>query len=218
MRWALGPANTGQNFQNMSSLLRHLQKTSHRNRKLFFSILTRRLAESVEGLNSSLALASGDLWPTNCEPIYWLARSLKGVSQSRPSRHFWIRLPKCVAGATWGFGLWIAVAGECLQFSNRLFCLNSKGSLWWRPRWPMRVRFAFITLLPLLLLSSRSDVLISRAVIGNLTIEVYLCLPSTLLRVVAHLAFHFSVLQIFAEVLHQTCERKAHALKIKWQL
>jgi len=44
--------------------------------KMFFSILTRRLAESVEGLNSSLA--SGDLWPENCEPIYWLARSLKG--------------------------------------------------------------------------------------------------------------------------------------------
>jgi len=32
---------------------------------------TRRLAESVAGLNSSLALAAGDLWPKN-------ARSLKG--------------------------------------------------------------------------------------------------------------------------------------------
>ena len=39
---------------------------------------TRRLAESVEGLNSSLALAAGDLWPKKGEPIYWLARSLKG--------------------------------------------------------------------------------------------------------------------------------------------
>jgi len=29
--------------------------------KTFFSMLTRRLAESVEGLNSSLA--AGDLWP-----------------------------------------------------------------------------------------------------------------------------------------------------------
>ena len=29
----------------------------------FFSMLTRRLAESVEGLNSSLALAAGNLWP-----------------------------------------------------------------------------------------------------------------------------------------------------------
>ena len=79
MRLGLGPAKNGQNFQNMSSLWRHLQKTSHRNRKLFFLILTRRLAESVEGLNSSLAVAAGDLWPKNCEPIYWLARSLKGT-------------------------------------------------------------------------------------------------------------------------------------------
>ena len=41
-------------------------------------MLTRRLAESVEGLNISLALAAGDLWPKKCEPIYWLAWSLKG--------------------------------------------------------------------------------------------------------------------------------------------
>ena len=35
---------------------------SHLNNKFFFSILTPRLAESVEGLNSSLALAAGNLW------------------------------------------------------------------------------------------------------------------------------------------------------------
>jgi len=39
---------------------------------------TRRLAESVEGLNSSLALVAGDLWPKKGEPTYWLVRSLKG--------------------------------------------------------------------------------------------------------------------------------------------
>ena len=48
------------------------------NEKLFVSISTRRLAESVEGLNSSLALASGDLWPKTCGPIYRPALSLKG--------------------------------------------------------------------------------------------------------------------------------------------
>jgi len=37
---------------------------------------TRRLAESAEGLNSSLDLAAGDLWPTKCRPIY--SQSLKG--------------------------------------------------------------------------------------------------------------------------------------------
>ena len=40
-------------------------------------MLTRRLAESVDGLNSSLALAAGDLWPKKGEPIYWLVRLLK---------------------------------------------------------------------------------------------------------------------------------------------
>jgi len=31
-------------------------------------MLTRRLAESVEGLNSFLALAAGDLWPKKGRP------------------------------------------------------------------------------------------------------------------------------------------------------
>jgi len=35
MGWGPGPAKDSQNFQNMSSLWRHLQKTPHRNRKLF---------------------------------------------------------------------------------------------------------------------------------------------------------------------------------------
>ena len=45
---------------------------------IFFSISTRGLAESVEGLNSFLALPAGDLWPKKGRPIYWLVRSLKG--------------------------------------------------------------------------------------------------------------------------------------------
>jgi len=44
MGWSPGPAKDGQNFQNMSSLWCHLQKTPHRNRKLLFSILTTRRA------------------------------------------------------------------------------------------------------------------------------------------------------------------------------
>jgi len=36
-------------------------KRQTKNEKKFFSMSTRRLAESVEGLNSSLALAAGDL-------------------------------------------------------------------------------------------------------------------------------------------------------------
>jgi len=37
------------------------RENPHRNQKLFFSILTTRLAESVEGLNSSLAQSPGKL-------------------------------------------------------------------------------------------------------------------------------------------------------------
>ena len=39
---------------------------------------TRRLAESVKGLNSSLALTAGDLWPKKGAAICWHAWSLKG--------------------------------------------------------------------------------------------------------------------------------------------
>jgi len=66
----------------MYSLLRHLQKPPHRNRKMFFSILTRRLAESVEGLNSSLALAAGNLWPKHCEVV-------KGLKHLEPVYEYW---------------------------------------------------------------------------------------------------------------------------------
>ena len=67
MGWGPGPAKCDQNFQNMLSLWRHLQKTPTENKKFFFSMSTRRLAESVEGLNSSLA--AGDLWPKKGRPI-----------------------------------------------------------------------------------------------------------------------------------------------------
>jgi len=42
-------------------LWRSPQKSSNPKRKIFFSILTIRLAESVEGLNSSLAQSPGEL-------------------------------------------------------------------------------------------------------------------------------------------------------------
>jgi len=62
MGWGPGPAKGGQNFQNMPSLWRHLQKSPHRKRKTFFSILTTRLAESVDDLDSSLAQSPGKLY------------------------------------------------------------------------------------------------------------------------------------------------------------
>jgi len=47
-------------------------------KNVFLSMSTRRLAESVEGLNSSLALAAGNLWPKKGAPICWRVLSLKG--------------------------------------------------------------------------------------------------------------------------------------------
>jgi len=52
------------------------EKLKSKTKKNFFSILITRLAESVEGLNSSVA--AGDLQPKKGGPIYWLAQSLKG--------------------------------------------------------------------------------------------------------------------------------------------
>ena len=49
------------------------------NWKMFFFWLgTRRLAESVEGLNTSLAAAAGELWPKEFRPLQWPVRALKG--------------------------------------------------------------------------------------------------------------------------------------------
>jgi len=76
-----GPAKVAK----ISKTCPHCDVTSrnpHRKRKIVFSMSTRKLAESVEGLNSSLALAAGDLWPKKCEPIHGLARSLEGPVQS----------------------------------------------------------------------------------------------------------------------------------------
>jgi len=38
------------------------QKAPHPKRKTFFSVSTRTLAESVEGLKSSVAQSAGELW------------------------------------------------------------------------------------------------------------------------------------------------------------
>jgi len=43
------------------------RKPPLKTKNVFFSMSTRRLAESVEGLNSSLA--AGDLWPKKGRPV-----------------------------------------------------------------------------------------------------------------------------------------------------
>jgi len=65
MGWGPGPAKGGQKCENMHPSWRYLEKTPNPKRKTFFSISTRRLAESVDGLDSSLAQSAGELWSCN---------------------------------------------------------------------------------------------------------------------------------------------------------
>jgi len=75
---AQGQAKVAKKMQKHAHLWRSPQRTPNQKQKKFFSMSTRRLGESVEGLNSSLALAASNLWPKMREPICWLAWSLKG--------------------------------------------------------------------------------------------------------------------------------------------
>ena len=70
--WCPGPGKGGQKNPKTPPPVTFPQQTPNQQQKNFFSMSTRRLTESVEGLNSSLALAADDLWPKKGEPIYWL--------------------------------------------------------------------------------------------------------------------------------------------------
>jgi len=48
--------------------------------KLFFSISSRRFAESVDGLNSSLAQSAGELWRCKAWTKKWPAQDIEGNS------------------------------------------------------------------------------------------------------------------------------------------
>jgi len=61
MGWGPGLAKGGQNFQNMVLHDVTSRNAPTENKKRFFSILTTRLAESVDGLNSSVAQSPGEL-------------------------------------------------------------------------------------------------------------------------------------------------------------
>jgi len=57
-----GPGKDGQNNEKTPLLVTFPpEKLKPKTKKFFFSILTTRLAESVEGLNSSLAQSPGEL-------------------------------------------------------------------------------------------------------------------------------------------------------------
>jgi len=72
-----GPGKDGQKNAKTLPLVTFTPANAIQN-KFCFSMSTRRLSESVEVLNSFLALAAGDLWPKKGKPIYWLALLFKG--------------------------------------------------------------------------------------------------------------------------------------------
>jgi len=78
MCWSPGSGKVGQKSQNTPTCSGLPSEPQTENEKRFISISRRRLAESVDGLDSSLAQSPGELWPKECEPIYGLSRSLKG--------------------------------------------------------------------------------------------------------------------------------------------
>jgi len=59
--WRPGLVNVGQKFKNLPSLWRHQEKSSHPNQTTFLKIETKRLAESVDCLNNSVAIVAGEL-------------------------------------------------------------------------------------------------------------------------------------------------------------
>jgi len=75
MGWCPVPA---EDDQNMPSLWRHLQKTPPKTKNVFFSVPTRRLAESVEGSNQ-LSTSSG-----------WRFMAQKGSVRRRQSVKYYL--------------------------------------------------------------------------------------------------------------------------------
>jgi len=59
--WRPGPVKVGQKTENTPTLPAHSRGTPHPNQKFFCLIEPRRLSASVEGLNTYLAVAAGEL-------------------------------------------------------------------------------------------------------------------------------------------------------------
>jgi len=59
--WRPGRVKIGQKTENTPNLRAHPRRTPHPNRKNIFLIEPRRLYASVEGLNTYLAVAAGEL-------------------------------------------------------------------------------------------------------------------------------------------------------------
>ena len=83
--WCPGRVKVGLKNENTPTLRASPRRTPHPNQKIFFLVEPRRLSASVEGLNTSLAAAGAELYPKLHEPLWWLARSLKGFKKPGPA-------------------------------------------------------------------------------------------------------------------------------------
>ena len=72
---AQGQINTGKETQNTPIWDVTHRETQIQNWNVVFSNEPRRLAESADGLNTSLALSPGELWLKESKTIYRLLRS-----------------------------------------------------------------------------------------------------------------------------------------------
>ena len=86
-----GQAKMAKKTQKHPCLWRYPQKSSNPKRKNIFSILTTRLTESLEGLNSSLAQLPGKLW--DCKSLQ--------KKQSRARQNFGASLQRCNPPPNW---------------------------------------------------------------------------------------------------------------------
>ena len=66
--WRPGPVKIGQKNESAPTLRSSPRRTPHPNKKIFFLIEPGSVPASVEGLNTSLAAATGELYPKNREP------------------------------------------------------------------------------------------------------------------------------------------------------
>ena len=78
LNWAPGPRKVGNKNAKTTPLVTSPQENPKPKSENIFWVGTRRLAESVKGLNTSLAAVAYELWSKEYRPIHRPARSLKG--------------------------------------------------------------------------------------------------------------------------------------------
>jgi len=90
--------------QKHPHLQRSLQRTPNQKRKPFFSISSRRLAESEVGLDSSLAQSGGKLQRCKLVPKFWRTPDVKGLTYRAPFHSMLGTIFKLIGCHLWQVG------------------------------------------------------------------------------------------------------------------